>query len=231
MFPLDEMFALNAGQDYTVLVSLPPEATPDSPWVARPVKIHVPALEVPGVTRPRYGSEKMWIKLAATASASPTDLTLENKMEYGFAAYLRMKLTKEPKASNGDWRMADKTVLLQDSRGRIVLPGRNSPLIWWTEGPWEICVPEELHAKQVGKKLPKVKEMWSPLSDVFPLRSGCRYTLISALNLTGSVQPLIVSKPVTFSMPVPGSRHAESGESREVANPPTTTSQPMTHQF
>lgn len=230
IFPLDDMFAIKAGQDYTVLVSLPPEKSIDAGWVAHPVKIHVSELEVPGVTRPRYGSEKMWAKFIALAATQRADLTLDDSIQYGYAAYLRMELKDQAHtASYGDWRLADKTILIRDSRGRVVPPC--NAVAWWGQAPWEVRLPEEIKAAEKGKKLPEVKEVWSPLSDSFPLRSGCRYSLISALNLPGNVQSVIVSKPITFTMPVPCVPYDDPRNKMNVSGEPARVNLPTEPSF
>ena len=45
VLPLDKMFSLREGQDYTVLASLPGERPAEPGWVALPVTIHCPKLE------------------------------------------------------------------------------------------------------------------------------------------------------------------------------------------
>ncbi len=236
IFPLDEMFAIKAGQDYTVLVSLPPEKSIDFGWVAPPVRIHVPELEVPGVTRPHYGSEKMWAKLIAIASTQRGDLNLDNSIQHGYAAYLQMQLKDQSHtASYGDWRLADKTILIRDSRGKAVLPSNkgmpHDSVELWCQAPWEIRLPEQITAAENGKTLPEVKEAWYPLTDAYTLRSGCRYTIISALNLSGNVKSLIVSKPVTFAMPIPCVPYDDPRTKKGASDIPAKASQPTEPDF
>ncbi len=79
---LGELFAVKKGRDYKVLVVLPGIDGAADHWVAGPVSVHVPEAEVAGVTRPPYGSVKMWQRLTAMAAAPRTDLVLKSEVNW-----------------------------------------------------------------------------------------------------------------------------------------------------
>jgi hypothetical protein len=223
---LSELFSVKPGQNYKILVVLPGHDSNDIPWVAGPVNVHVPQVEIAGVTRPPYGSPKMWQKLTAMAAAPRADLVLENDVRVeGGSAHLTMRLkrpakkppTAKPPASNrlqglagelprshddpnaSGWEWADQLHLICNSRGVPVMPDENGKR-------------NTVHGGfSYPANYPGEGSYWYPLSAIYPLRPGSRYTVVSAVNLTdhgpqsprppARVNALVVATPVQFSMP------------------------------
>ena len=122
---LSDLFSVKKGRDYKVLVVLPGfDAKEDDghwpdggghlnvlprsdakkePWVAGPISVHIPEPEVAGVTRPPYGSPKMWRKLVAMAAAPRADLVLKSEVGVGDSfVFFRTQLKRPEKESNPD---------------------------------------------------------------------------------------------------------------------------------
>ena len=63
-FPLDEMFSLKSRDEYTVLVVLRGIQQTQGDIVSAPLKIRVPELQIAGINRPLYGSDRLWQRFA-----------------------------------------------------------------------------------------------------------------------------------------------------------------------
>ena len=105
---LGELFAVKRGRNYKVLVVLPGVDGAADPWVAGPVSVHVPEAEVAGVTRPPYGSVKMWQRLTAMAAVPRTDLVLKSEVKVdGNSVGLSMHLERPERKPVGNPPVGD----------------------------------------------------------------------------------------------------------------------------
>ena len=218
---LSELFSVKRGHDYKVLVVLQGIDAKKDPWVAGPVSVHVPELEVAGVTRPPYGSARIWKKLTAMAATPRNDLLLNSKLGvYGSSVGLSIQLKRpeqkvesKPPATGGrqavpnpkddpngsHWYWADQLCLVCDSRGTPVMPDENG----------------RRHAGHGGgfsypANSPEDGQEYQSISASYPLQPGRHYTVISAISLAepkklilppGLAPGVVVSKPVEFTMP------------------------------
>jgi hypothetical protein len=223
-FPLDELFAVKPGRQYEALVVLRSPRRDGTPWVAAPAKVNVPSVEVPGVTRPRYGSNEFWIRLATSDSARRAKLTLESTIRrHDDYVFLKMELvnrsgTPIPAHFHG----GDETFLIRDSRGDPVLPNqaaKDDPAGWgFTRGKgWGVLQPR---AEEAGDD--SGATCGYGLSEEYPLRAGNDYTMLAAVSLR-EADALVVARPVAFRAPFPYRHESETPETRPLNPGPSPT--------
>ncbi len=237
VFPLDVMFAIKPGHEYSVLVILPGKAAEDPAWIASPVKIRTPELELAGVTRPAYGSSRMWERLAAMAAMPRADASLESTVQvHGDDVLLHMKLEN----LTGDLIRLDtgknerEIVLLRGSNGAPLFTNGNATSIT----PRWISTNEVLYPRGFvptgGRYRSSAANADYPLEMVFSLRRGATYTVLTAVNLTldeefieqpyhtpefakaKDFSALVVAKPVAFSVPLSDS---DAPEGKQLSSP------------
>ena len=199
-FPLDELFALTPGQRYTVIVVLRGKRHDDPPWVAGPITVRVPALEIPGVTRPRYGSTEFWTRLASSASARSANLTLESSIgDNNHYAVLGMELVnRSGRPVPAHLKKGDDTVLIRDSRGDAVLPNESAK----DDSPdWGFVRGEQsgiLHPRGTSPGTTPAPAAAMPLVPYIPF-AGTDYNLLAAVSLR-EANALVVGGPVAFRL-------------------------------
>ena len=74
-FPLDEMFDLRAGQDYTVVVAEKTACHGPNRLVATPLGFRAPRPRSPAFDRPLYGSTAVWQRLLDQAGMNRSEIT------------------------------------------------------------------------------------------------------------------------------------------------------------
>jgi hypothetical protein len=211
-FPLDEFFDLKSGQDYTVLVMIPEKPASAVGLISKPLTIHVPELQIEGVTRPLHGSDELWPKLVAQVRRRNVSIAIDFTTEDGDNAML---LFKEPRIilrnrpqekSSGEWSSTEVTVLVRDRRGKPVLP---IPL-------------EDNHDEEVLKAFPAAADILktaqrSDATDFRPVRARSKdafaflkfprsyptiprepYSIIVAVRLFGNSPAFVTAGPLTY---------------------------------
>jgi hypothetical protein len=212
VFPLDEMFALKSGQQYTVIVVLRGRRRDDLPWVAAPVAVDVPPVEIPGSTRPRYGSNEFWARLATLANPRRAELTLESTISGDEYADLRMELVnRSGRRIQAHFEKGDETILIRDRRGNPVLANESSKAYapGWSfrgEDTWGVLHPRGGDAPDDSGATGSYR-----LSGQYPLRAGNDYQLLCAVSLREG-NALVVAAPLAFRAPIPYRHEAERPE-------------------
>ena len=119
---LDELFCLRPNEEYTVLAMVPDEAGGTTGLVSPPIKIHVPELPEPGVTRPLYGSDWLWEKLAVRALKQDSEdvmiacKSIDNPLAVGRIPEIQLQ-NRSGHFFGPEVELAESTVLVRDSRG------------------------------------------------------------------------------------------------------------------
>ena len=126
--PLDELFCLTLGEEYTVIAAVPEKAGSLTGLVSPPIKIRVPQLPLAGLTRPLYGSDELWPKIIARASVRDPILASECKIVHsnrpfepdGVPQITLRKRSGEP--FGPELASAETTVFVRDCRGKPISP-------------------------------------------------------------------------------------------------------------
>jgi hypothetical protein len=215
-FPLDEMFTLRSGEDYTVLVALLGQDASSVTLVSAPQEVHVPELAIAGLTRPPYGSTNIWRRLLAKASTGGTFVSADCNIDdqFGFSdRALKITLENSLGAPFGEeLASAETTVLVRDSRGVPVFPvelggrrgaARKDNLYRFTPVAGEIPTKVSSEAK-----------LWVPICQQYPILPGARYTFMAAVRLKGRRTELLVAGPTTWLAHISGTDPNASDESR-----------------
>ena len=207
VFPLHKMFELQSGHDYAALVCLR-SAKPNAPgWASNLVRFRAPERPIPGVTRPRYGSDRMWPKLMALAASPRTDVVARAHVRLGEDSVdLRVRLENH----SDTWLRAplaatcgiDREILLvRDGDGAMIPPNSNAGQIF---GSWAFSTsPGILHAPVKDPSQDRsVLEGTYPLHLLYHLEPASRYTVMAGYAFKGDVDALVLTNPVTFTAPL-----------------------------
>jgi hypothetical protein len=225
--PLDELYGLRSDEEYTILVTIWNQAGSRIGPVSPPIRIRVPQLAVPGVTRPLFGSDVLWKKLAARASIRDAVVGVECKIAH----------SDQPLMPDGDpqislWNRsggvfgrelatAQATVLVRDTAGKPVFPirveGPRAKIDGSDATPFEVAWEPSTTAKRYmveayplfGCEFPINLGRLSP----YPIIPGMPYTILAAVRLGGEHSSFVVAEPLTF-VPKTGSdfRKVASGD-------------------
>ena len=184
----------------------------------------MPDLEIVGVNRPPYGSVKMWQRLTALAAAPRTDLVLKSEVKVnGNSVGLSMHLERPEQKPVGNPPVGDGRLTATNSSPHSE-DDPNGSLWYWADQLHLACdsrgtpvIPDETGRRHAGYggfsypgNHPEAGRDYHSLSAIYPLQPGCRYTIISAVNLMDlkklDLPPrlasgVVVAKPVQFSMP------------------------------
>jgi hypothetical protein len=223
VLPLDRLFPLQAGKEYTALVVLPGKYATDPVWVSPLVKIKVPTPGIPGVDRPPYGSDRMWDRLLPMAGLTRFGVQMRTVISFAPAGCVNMRLQANAPGNENARSGLNMTnsmvycsaILIRDSHGAPVLTngddGCSGGFCGFTT---------------------TANTCDTDLSASYHFIPGERYSLLAAVgvnhNHTGEALPaesLLVAPPVTFVAPAenaisrrPGSEFAE--EQSPLAVPP-----------
>ncbi len=123
-FPLDEMFSLKSRDEYTVLVVLRGIQQTQGDIVSAPLKIRVPELQIAGINRPLYGSDRLWQRLRdLAANRSRSDGAECSLEEHHVSRLLAIRLKKRSNDVFGkEQDSMEMTGLVRDERGEPVAP-------------------------------------------------------------------------------------------------------------
>jgi hypothetical protein len=223
VFPLDRMYDLWPGADYTAQVAVRGAVPGENDLKALPVRFSGPRPIRPGIDRPTYGSDRFWHRLAPLAGkGKAAELTnvvdpsalyspwLRHVQLAGFAQYA------SPELHFGLWNHSDRSVAVYDREAFI--PGRrevtrgadtvllcddNGDVVAANENRKSAYSYRELdhYSFPISKQDGTRRVMRYPLGLLFPLRPGRRYTALMAIDVGGDVGSLLVAKPVTFTVP------------------------------
>ncbi len=139
-FPLDEMFPLKPGEEYTVVVAIGSFIADEQEreLVSAPLRFLTPDIEVAGVNRPAYGSPLLWDRLASLGSEAvspngtryslePNDFRIPgvNRADLpmgGVDFVLRARAAGQRRVGDEYFETTD---LVRDARGKPVAPMEN----------------------------------------------------------------------------------------------------------
>jgi hypothetical protein len=217
--PLDRLFPLEAGRQYSVMVVLPGKRDKDPVWASPVVRVVVPMPEIAGVDRPLYGSDRIWDRIVPTAGLTRGGVRLRTIIGFFPRGCVNMRLQaiapgneETPRGLNMMNSMTEcSAILIRDSRGVPVLTNWYEGHGWWT-GLSEVHIGgNRPYQEQPQAENPRRQELVY-MSDTglggYHLVPGERYTLLAAVgvnhNDTGEAVPaesLLVAPPVTFEAP------------------------------
>jgi hypothetical protein len=228
--PLEELFPLQPAQEYTAVVVLRGKRRDDPPWVGGPVTIRVPAVEIPGVTRPRYGSNEFWARLASSATARSAKLTLEGRIGNvdGYATLGLDLVNRSGHPIPAQIKKGDDTILIRDSREDPVIPNKRAKddyLADWSSKHWSSKRGEEtdvLYPRGDAVGDDTGASGGYGLSAMYPLRAGSDYTVLAAVSLR-EANALVAAAPVVFRAPIPYRHEPETPETRPLKPTPAPT--------
>jgi hypothetical protein len=214
--PLDDLFRLKSGEEYSVIVVLPEMRGSLEGLVSPPMKIRVPRIPVAGLTRPLYGSDEIWPKLVARASIRDPMLAIEQKVGHSYfpfepSAVPRITLWKRSGETFGkELDSTETTVLVRDYCGRPVAPlAIKDPA---DDADTWAGAAERLRAKRWMGTFPfynSDRAAESPVgarsiatSPRFPQRYLVApyqpYTIVTAIRLRGEHPAFVVAGPLTY---------------------------------
>jgi hypothetical protein len=224
--PMDKVFALRAGQRYTAVVALKSKTDDTIVCASHPVTFVAPPTQIIGVTRPPYGSERIWELLVSKLNKTPAALSLKSevKRDYGHGVYLTSRLVNQndkafvPQSSR--YTSLDRSlILVTDESGRF-LPTNRSTSIDDLASPY--------YTRQTIPVGGTGNPCDYPLHLLFPLRAGNSYTVLIAQNAwSKSGDSIAVGRPLAFT--VPDKNYATCFRSDSVAAVPCFARKPVAH--
>jgi hypothetical protein len=218
-FPLDEMFPLKSGEEYTVVAAIRGVTASYSTiregfirgkheLVSAPLAFRMPELEIAGVNRPRYGSAILWNRLASLGSEAvspdgsrrtiePTDLAMG-----GLSFELRSRAGNHQSGRHVDM---ETTLLVRDAEGKPVAPMENERGLPKSRELYNTPV-------QMGSGNSRLREDAGPVFvsrdlNGYPVVVGQQYTVLAAFDFKDKKTRTIVAPPLTVT-PQPSWRAA-----------------------
>jgi hypothetical protein len=233
--PLDELFSIQPGKEYTVLAVIPDNPESVRGLVSSPIKIRAPQLAVAGGNRPFFGSDELWPRLVARSLIRDPNLAIDCR--------LRARNSKDPFDADGipqvtlqkrsgdafgrELSSAETTVLVRDHRGKPVFP------ITVEDPDDAIDQPFPGYSEQMKANRRLDTAAFEPLShraasvvgnqevvafprfpDRFPIVPGEPYAMLVAVRMHGGHPSFVVSPPLAYIPPGyrAGTREPDRGE-------------------
>ena len=233
VFPLRRLFDLARGQEYTVRIAVPEIDGGPPGCVSAPLTVRVPALAVAGVTRPAYASDAAWRRLLHLAGRPCAGISLQARIdpkgpetippgyprsseEVDVLLSLKNEANVEANGPRGRLGAAlgtpDPIILLRDAAGHAVPANESIRGVGAHVGfPFSLALAPG--ASTPGDRF--------PLSLVYDLRPGAKYTLLAAASpyYGQPGAPIAVANPLTFSVPTAADQWAAPAGKPSVAPP------------
>jgi hypothetical protein len=190
-FPLDAMFHLKPHEEYTVLAVLRGLQQRDDELVSAPIKIRVPDLQIAGINRPFYGSERIWPKLCEIATNAdrfgPIQCSIEERQAGQRFAITLHKRDNQP--FGDELQSVLTTILVRDDRGKPVSPvetdAKSSPSIW--------ILPHSIPESDFIAPADKKALILIDILNSYPFMVDQPYQLLAALTLKGKKPTMVVA--------------------------------------
>jgi hypothetical protein len=201
-FRLDEMFELIPGKNYRAIVVLPGSTKSEPTLAAGPIGFRACEPEIPGVTRPHFGSSRIWERFQRMgqnhATAASVVLSWDKWEELVSLKVSARGLSDETRTWLEDVPELGKLVVLACEDDRI-LSSANSQ-VDWRYARWHRHSNKLSADVDAGGELDSSITAEFPVALCYPLRPGRRFTVMCAVNLKGDLNRVVPSRPMTFSI-------------------------------
>ena len=128
LLPVDRLFDLKAGNEYSLLVILRSPNIGRCHWVSRLIKFKSPEKEIPGVNRPLFGSDRFWERFRPFAGQCGQNVGAISQIQFDRDGFVESQTTLENRGRDPlsrEFAVFLSVVLLRDSNGGTVVMNRN----------------------------------------------------------------------------------------------------------